>query len=382
MRSRIDWLAYAILIGALAGCASSQSSDGSGSSDAAVSGDDSHADAGKSSSTSSGTTKTGSSTSSSTKSDAGTAGTGSKSDGGANKSDAGTSSNDDGKGDAGGAAANGGKSDDGSTSSGDLPNDGNQLSLCSMAQGDCNKGLACSATSNALSNSRGYCSKICASDDDCAGVEPSASKYTCSSGNGTKVCEIACTGTDDKSCPSNMECVQTGVTVEPAANGGSGGGMAPEPRAGAAGAGGRASPFVPVYHCKYPLITSPLWGPCQDGQHQCDQDATCYGTGAGRAGVCTKSCTMDSDCSEKPSSGSITPSCATITPARGMTMETKLCVLSCLDAKDGCPDGTTCVDGPRTQTGNGRGGMGMGRGMGMGNAGSGSTSEPSYARCE
>jgi hypothetical protein len=65
-----------------------------------------------------------------------------------------------------------------------------------------------------------------------------------------------------------------------------------------------------------------------------------------------------------------------------MTMETKLCVLSCLDAKDGCPDGTTCVDGPRTQTGNGRGGMGMGRGMGMGNAGSGSTSEPSYARCE
>jgi hypothetical protein len=378
MRSRIDWLAYAVLIGALTGCASSKSSDESGSSDAAVSGDDSHGDAGKSSSSTSGTTKTGSNTSSNTKSDAGAADTSAKSDGGASKSDAGSS-------DQGGSAADGGKSDSGNTSSSDLPNDGNQLALCSMAQGDCNKGLACSATTNALSTSRGYCSKICESDDDCAGVEPSASKYTCSTGNGTKVCEIACTGTDDTSCPDKLECVQTGVTVERAANGGSGGGMAPEPRAGAGGAGGRGSPFVPVYHCKYPLITSPLWGPCQDGQHQCDKDATCYGTGAGRAGVCTKSCTMDSDCSDKPSSGSITPSCATITPARGMTMETKLCVLSCLDAKDGCPDGTTCVDGPRAQTGgNGRGGMGTGRGpgMGMGNAGSGSTSEPSYARCE
>jgi hypothetical protein len=58
-------------------------------------------------------------------------------------------------------------------------------------------------------------------------------------------------------------------------------------------------------------------------------------------------------------------------------METKLCALSCLDKKEGCPDGTTCVEGPRAR------GMSMGRGPGMGNAGaSGSMSEPSYARCE
>jgi hypothetical protein len=177
-----------------------------------------------------------------------------------------------------------------------------------------------------------------------------------------------------------MQCLQTGVSVERAANGGSGG--ASEPRAGAGGNAGRGNAFVPIYHCKYPLLASPQWGPCQDGEHQCDKDATCYGSAAGRSGVCTKNCTMDSDCSDKPHGGSIEPSCATLTAARGNTPETKLCVLSCLDKKDGCPDGTTCVDGPRTSMGRGGMSMGRGRGPGMAGAGSGGESEPSYARCE
>jgi hypothetical protein len=90
---------------------------------------------------------------------------------------------------------------------------------------------------------------------------------------------------------------------------------------------------------------------------------------------------MDSDCSEKPSSGSITPSCATISAGRGNMMETKLCVLSCLDKKDGCPDGTTCVEGPRASMGRGSM-MGRGRGQNMADAGSANEGDPAYARCE
>jgi hypothetical protein len=374
MRSRLDWFACAVLIGALAGCGSSKSRDSSTSSDAAVRGEDSDNDAGPSDSN--GSTRT----DSSTKSDAGSQSSGAKSDAGRGSSSGGKGGST--------SAANGGNGGNGGNAS-DLPSDGNQLSLCSKAQGDCNKGLACSLSANALAESRNYCSKICETDDDCAGVTPSSAKYTCSTGGGTKMCQIACTGSDDKSCPESMLCMQTGVTVERAATGGSGG--AAEPRAGAGGANGgngngnangNGRSVVAVYHCNYPLITSPIWGPCQDGQHQCDKDAVCYGGAADRAGVCTKNCTMDGDCSEKPSSGSITPSCATIRPARGNMMESKLCVLSCLDMKDGCPDGTTCVDGPRTSMGPGNMTMGRGRGRGMADAGSDSGSEPSYARCE
>ncbi|HET8940253.1 MAG TPA: hypothetical protein VFN67_42725 [Polyangiales bacterium] len=356
LRSRADWFAYAVLCAALTACGSSEP-EGSGSSHAADSGKDSDSDAGPSDST--GSTKPGSNN----KSDAGSA-TGSKTSGSTSSAGSG------GKGGAGGSGGN-----QATATSDKLPDDGNQLSLCSMVQGDCNKGLACSGSASPVAESRNYCSKICESDEDCADVTPSSAKYTCSTGRGVELCEIACSGAEDTSCPSNMQCVQTGVSAEPAADGGS---------AGAGGNGGRGNALVPVYHCKYPLITSPLWGPCQDGEHRCDKDAICYGSAPGRPGVCTKSCAMDSDCSDKPSSGSITPSCATTSAGRGNMMETKLCVLSCLDKKDGCPDGTTCVEGPRAAMG--RGGMMMGRGRGQGqdmaDAGAVMESEPAYARCE
>jgi hypothetical protein len=50
-------------------------------------------------------------------------------------------------------------------------------------------------------------------------------------------------------------------------------------------------------------------------------------------------------------------------------------VLSCLDAKDGCPDAWMCVSAPTIG-----GGRGMGSGGGGGTGGTG-TAMPAYARC-
>jgi hypothetical protein len=233
---------------------------------------------------------------------------------------------------AAGVGGQGGAATD-SSSSAALPTDGNQLALCNMTQGDCNKGYACYAPANPLSTGRGFCSKVCTMQSDCDAVAPSSVKYTCPMGNGTRVCEILCSGTDDTtSCPSAMTCLQTSA----------GGGQT-----------------KPVYHCKYPLAESPAWGPCDDGTHRCATGLNCTGVAMGRSGYCAKPCSMDADCGDKPSTGSIAPSCATITAARGTSAAVKACVLSCLDAKDGCPTGFMCVNGPA--------------GMNM---------MPSYARCE
>jgi hypothetical protein len=219
---------------------------------------------------------------------------------------------------AGSATGSGGTS--GAT---DLPSDGNQLSLCTMAQGECNKGFACYAASSPFSAGRGFCSKVCTMDTDCDGLAPSSAKYTCTTGGGgTHVCEIACTGTDDTmSCPANMTCQQTAPMTQ----------------------GTMAS-----YRCKYPLLTSAIWGPCGDGTHECEAMMTCAGTATSpsRTGYCTSSCMMDSDCM-KPGSGTVTPTCITVSTGGGrggtMTPPTKLCGLDCAMAMDGCPDGETCV---------------------------------------
>jgi hypothetical protein len=250
----------------------------------------------------------------------------------------------------GGAAGSGG-----TTSAAEPPADGNQLGLCTMAEGDCNKGLACHAPANAFSPGRGFCSKICESDMDCGGVEPSSAKYTCSTGAGTKTCELVCAGADDKSCPSGLSCVQTAAAMS---GGGRGNGRGPA--AGTGGAAGNDAGTPAQFRCRYPFQTSPTWGACGDGEHVCDKDLTCSSAGFG-GGHCQASCEMDADCKDKPSSGSITPSCATITPARGMTAAVKRCVLDCSMAKDGCPTGAMCVDGPRM-------------GMGM-------NAKPEYQRC-
>jgi hypothetical protein len=342
MRTRTGWLVGASFIVGVLGCGSStpaQPSAGAGGTDATAG---SSADAGSSSAKDAGTTDAAGKGNSAnggrggTTSKAGSSG-GSQQTGGAGAS---------GK---GGAAGNSGAA--GSTST--LPNDGNQLALCTMAQGDCNKGYACYSPGTAFSSGRGFCSKICTMPSDCDGLAPSGAKYMCPTGNGTHVCEISCTGTDDTmSCPSNMTCQQT-----------------------AGGGGGAAGQNMPVYHCKYPLEESAAWGPCQDGTHKCGPNLTCNGAGFNRPGHCAQSCMMDGDCSDKPSSGSIAPTCATIAPARGMTPAVKQCVLSCLDAKDGCPDGLMCVNGPTI--GGGRGGA-----AGMSGAGGAGSGMPAYARCE
>jgi hypothetical protein len=267
-------------------------------------------------------------------------------------------------------SGSGGKAASGAAGSGSTPTssnqtyptDGNQLALCSMAQGDCNKGLACHAAANLFSPGRGFCSKICEQDSDCSGVAPSSAKYTCSTGAGTRTCELSCAGTDDTSCPSGLKCVETAAATSGARN--------PRGNAGAgagAGTGGGNAGTPAQFRCRYPFETSPAWGPCGDGEHTCDKDLTCASAVPGRTGHCVQSCEMDADC-KKPDSGSVAPTCATITAARGMEKAVKECVLDCSAAKDGCPKDTTCVDGPRT-------GMGMGMGMGM-------NAKPAYQRCE
>jgi hypothetical protein len=345
MRTRTDWLLGASFIVGMLGCGSSspaQPGAGTGGTDEATAG--SSADAGSSSSKDAGSPDA---AGSGNTSNGGKGGTSSKAGSGGSSAPKGGS----------GAAGKGGAAGSGSGAAGStstLPDDGNQLALCTMAQGDCNKGYACYSPATIFSSGRGFCSKICTMASDCDGLAPSGIKYECPTGNGTHVCEIPCTGTDDTmSCPSNMTCQQT-----------------------AGGGGGAAGQSTAVYHCKYPLEESGAWGPCQDGTHKCGPDLTCNGAGLNRAGHCAQSCMMDSDCSEKPSSGSISPTCATISAARGMTPAVKLCVLSCLDAKDGCPSDLMCVNGPTMGGGGPRGGGGAG---GAGGSGGGT---PTYARCQ
>jgi len=226
------------------------------------------------------------------------------------------------------------------------PTNGDQLSVCSQAEGDCNMGLACQAPATLGSPGRGFCSKICESDEDCGGVSPEGSKYTCSTGNGTNTCEVVCHGAEDSSCPAGLTCVQTGRrrTAPPAwrtAAGAGGEGMA--------GAGGTAAAQA-EFRCRYPFEVSKIWGQCGDAAHECDQDLTCQGFWFGGVGHCTRGCEKDEDCA-KPESGNTKPTCRTLVPAFGDTPAVKQCALSCADAKDDCPNGLACIEQrqPRAQ---------------------------------
>jgi hypothetical protein len=209
-----------------------------------------------------------------------------------------------------------------------LPADGNQLSLCTAAQGQCNKGFACySPPSNLGGTGRGFCSKLCSEDKDCEGLEPTSAKYVCQTGVTTPVCEIPCkSATDTNTCAAGMTCQQTGVSQGSGSGAGSGGGTTPE------------------LHCKYPSETSGPWGPCGDGTHDCDAPLLCAGTNSSPSGIgyCTKFCSSDHDC-DPATSGSITPTCITVDPGSGMTMPTKICGLDCPNAKDGCPEHESCT---------------------------------------
>jgi hypothetical protein len=366
MRVRADWLAYTIVTVTLTACSSSKSAapDDGGTADASAE------TAGKSPAAGNGASaghagKSGSGGATAGKGGAGqgashndddagpgvTNSQGSKGAAGKSGSDKGGSTGNAGQSGAGGQA----DTDDTAMS---LPVTGDQLSLCTQADGDCNKGLSCGAPANIFSPGRGYCSKICTMDSDCSDVEPDAVKYTCTTGTGTKTCEVVCNGTDDTtSCPPALKCVRTGAAAPargPARGAAGAGGAA---TAGAGGSGANAGEF----RCRYPFATSPVWGECGDNVHVCDKGLSCHGSTFDRPGYCAPSCDMDADCKDKPGSGSVSPTCATIQPARGMTKAVKACVLDCSSAKDGCPTGTMCVDGPST--------------------GAGMNAKPEYARC-
>jgi hypothetical protein len=60
-------------------------------------------------------------------------------------------------------------------------------------------------------------------------------------------------------------------------------------------------------------------------------------------GHCTHNCESDADC-EKPASGNTKATCRTVTPAFGATAAVKQCALDCVDAKDDCPNGLSCIE--------------------------------------
>jgi hypothetical protein len=225
--------------------------------------------------------------------------------GGTMDEDAGTSTG--GAGGAGGAGGTGGTQGP--------PMDGNQLAGCS-SQTDCNMGTGC--YNPAPNSGLGFCSKTCTMDSDCPTGGPA---YTCPTATGvstTRVCVISCTGTSDTSCPSGMSCVQTSAGIGP------GGG-------------------TPTYRCLYdlPSGTGAEWDPCT-ATTECQSGLTCVGAinfgMTMRHGTCVNSCSMTSDCSTAPSSGSVTPSCVTNIGGN----PSMICGLPCTGNTMGCPTGMMC----------------------------------------
>lgn len=219
-----------------------------------------------------------------------------------------------------------------------LPSDGNQFALCAMAQGECNKGFACRAPASARSAGRGFCSMLCESDADCADASTDHAQAICSPSGAVRTCDLVCDGEDDsESCPAQMRCVQTAAL-----------------RAGRGP--GDAGAAQAEFRCRFPFDESASWQRCADGLHACADGLVCH------SGRCVQACESDDDCSDKPSSGSITPSCANVSAARGAGAEQKLCVLDCSSAAEGCPEDTRCVEAPTRGRGNG--------------------AAPAYSRCE
>jgi hypothetical protein len=226
-----------------------------------------------------------------------------------------------------------------------LPMDGNQLAVCRSAV-ECNIGLTCYTT---FAASRGFCTKVCATNNDCTGL--TGGTYTCLPGQG--VCVIECSGTNDTSCPAQMACVDTGGGFGFPA-GGTGGASAMDDAGASAGS----------FHCTYPqgagVEKQPAWNKCTMlNSVDCETGLVCseiISPTLSGIGHCTQTCMTNTDCSARPSSGTIDPTCAMVGGFGGPGGGTPQmrCVLDCSMRPDGCPTGMTCA-----QSGGGGGPMRM-----------------------
>ena len=181
---------------------------------------------------------------------------------------------------------------------GQPPKDGDQLSLCAKPA-DCDKDLGCYM----VGRGQGFCTAKCDTDEDCEMLE--GAEYTCSPEG---LCKIDCRSTPPSAaqCPEGLLCMPVS-----------------EPGAGRIEQG-----------CKYPASAG------TDGRaySACSAPADCMeglqctaAAGASMPGHCSPACMRAAEC-RRPRTGTIVPSC-----------EAELCVLSCADAPEGCPDGMSCV---------------------------------------
>ncbi len=94
-----------------------------------------------------------------------------------------------------------------------------------------------------------------------------------------------------------------------------------------------------------PPGTAKEWESCM-ASTECADNMLCiggtpaYGMNAARPGHCSTTCMMSSDCTTKPSSGSIDPTCVQSGPGGGGQM---VCALNCAMMTMGCPTGMSCV---------------------------------------
>ena len=182
-----------------------------------------------------------------------------------------------------------------------LPMNGDQLSVCD-APADCDKDFGCYD----LGPGQGFCTRTCKGDKDCKDI--AGATYSCSDDG---LCEVDCSGGPpgvDK-CPEGLVCTQVSGP-------GPGGIQSRCKYSASAGTNGNA-----FSACSLPA--------------DCDDGLQCVGAFLTVPGYCTHACTAVAECSERPASGTVVPSCMA-----------NACVLSCAGDRDGCPTGMACVETP------------------------------------
>jgi hypothetical protein len=182
-----------------------------------------------------------------------------------------------------------------------LPMTGDQLSVCDEPS-DCDMGFGCYD----VGPGQGFCTTVCEEDKDCKDLD--GADYSCSDDG---LCEVDCGRGPPgaEKCPEGLVCLQVSGP----------------------GPGGVRN------RCKYSASAGTdgdAFSACSLPE-DCDDGLQCVGALLTIPGYCTHACTAAAECSAKPSSGSIEPSCMADT-----------CVLSCAGNADGCPTGMACIETP------------------------------------